>query len=264
VDFKGQGFRPEPENPRHWGFEEMLRPVMAPPNSYGDVDLRLWATPVLDQGRTNSCVAHAVVSALGLKLTQQSGDSPVSLSRMAVYYLGRELMDPPECQVDQGLYISFAFDVLRRFGVPPESAWPWDETKLHTPPSWKAMRKAYEHKIRAYYKILSGGPDRVSAVVECLQAGYPVVFGTTTGMNWHLYKKGDVLTLPDTVRGRHATVLVGFQDGKFIGQNSWGPDWGMDGFYWMSPEVIAATESRDFWVAQGGFEPLVAQGAGLI
>jgi len=48
--------------------------------------------------------------------------------------------------------------------------------------------------------------------------------------------------------------LVGFIDGLFVGENSWGSRWGDDGFYLMDPAAIAADGSRDFWVPQEGFE----------
>jgi len=252
--YNTSGFRPEPDNPKHWIFEDQLRDRMVQTTT-GDVDLRPWTTPRHNQRWSSSCVAQATVKALEIKRVQEHGhEAHIDLSRLAVYYLCRELMNPPECTVDEGTHISFAFDVIRRFGVPPEEAWPWDLKKLHTPPSWKAMRKAYLHKIESFYKILSGGEDRIQAVIECLQAGNPVVFGTSTGSNWHHYRKGMVLGLPSTVTGRHATVLVGFEGGKFIGENSWGTSWGDDGFYLMDPKVIAASESRDFWVPQAGFE----------
>jgi len=61
---------------------------------------------------------------------------------------------------------------------------------------------------------------------RALNAGNPVVFGTATGSNWNQYKAGDVLTKPDEIKGRHATCLVGYEDGKFVGENSWGDRWG--------------------------------------
>jgi hypothetical protein len=116
------------------------------------------------------------------------------------------------------------------------------------------MRKAYLHKITAFYKIRSTGQDRVAAVIQCLRAGNPVVFGTATGDNWHGYAKGQVLGLPAKETGRHATVLLGYTGGRFIGENSWGTGWGDNGFYLMDPAVVASPESSDFWVPQAGFE----------
>jgi len=62
------------------------------------------------------------------------------------------------------------------------------------------------------------------------------------------------------VRGGHATHLVGWdeQRGLFIGENSWGTDWGDEGFYWMAPEVLADARSNDFWVITGIWEDVHA------
>lgn len=248
-------FRPEPDSEKHFSFEALLRPQLIQVTS-GDVDLRPFSSPRHNQGSTGSCVAQATIKALEIKRIQKYGRAAhVDLSRLAVYYLARELMSPPECTKDEGTFVSHAFDAVRRFGVPPETDWPWDQTKICTPPSWRAMRSAYLSKITAFYKIKSTGQDRVKAVIECLRAGNPVVFGTACGDNWFEYKKGQVLGLPAKTVGGHATVLVGYQKGNFIGENSWG-FWGDNGFYLMSPSVIASSESSDFWVPMVGWEPL--------
>lgn len=254
--FNVSGFREEPENPDHWGFEDKLRPQLIATGS-GDVDLRPFTSPRHMQLDTNSCVAQATVKALEIKRIQQHGmASHVDLSRMAVYWMARNMMSPKETDVDKGTFVSLAFDAIRRFGVPPEVAWPWDRAKINDEPSWDAMRKAYVTKIRAYYKIQSQGQDRVDMVVEALRAGNPVVFGTNADRTWQEYQKGQVLKPVSTSdrEGRHATVIVGFQGGTFIGENSWGTAWGDDGFYLMSPEVVAFSGSLDFWVPQAGFE----------
>jgi C1A family cysteine protease len=251
--FNDKGFRPEPDSPKHRDYE-LLRAKLAS-TAVGDVDLRQFTSPRHDQGSTSSCVANATVKALEIKRIMKHGQAAhVDLSRLAVYYLARELMVPQETHLDDGTYVSHAFDVLRRFGVPPEADWPWTPLKVNTPPSWLSMRKAYLHKITAFYKIRQEGAARVQAVRECLSAGNPVVFGTCTGSNWHEYEKGQVLKMPVKQTGRHATVLVGYSQGRFIGENSWGRNWGDDGFYLMSPEVIENSESRDFWVPQAGWE----------
>jgi C1A family cysteine protease len=173
---------------------------------------------------------------------------------MAVYYLAREIQWPPTTHKDGGTFISHACDVLRRFGICSEADWPWDFDKINVAPSWAAMRKAYVRKIESFFKIRGKGQQRVDEVIRCLRAGTPVIFGTTTGSNWSRYKKGDVLKSPSSVRGRHATVLVGWKDGLFIGENSWGSSWGDNGFYLMDPAVIADSDSQDFWVIQAGWE----------
>jgi len=254
--YRLDGWIPEGEKEEHWSYEDQLKARMVAKTT-GDVDLRPFSSPRHNQKHTNSCVANAVVKALEIKRIMDKGhDDHVDLSILAVYYLSREIMWPPQTHVDKGTFISHACDVLRRFGVCPETDWPWDTDKIYEAPTWNAMRKAYVRRIEAFYKIYSKGAKRVEEVVRCLQAGNPVVFGTTVGLNWSLYKKGQVLQAPANVRGRHATVLVGWKDGKFIGENSWSSRWGDNGFYLMDPNVIAYPQSQDFWVIQTGMEDL--------
>lgn len=245
------GFRPEPDNPKHWSYETQLKPKLnSAARAIGDVDWRPFSSPRHDQKHSSSCVAQAVVKALEIKRIMEYGpDAHVDLSRLAVYYLARELMSPQETHMDNGTYVSHACDVLRRWGVCPETEWPFKMDKIRTPPPWSAMRAAYLHKISAYYKIKATGNDRVDDVIDALRQGYPVVYGTTVGNNWMNYTaNSSPLQIPDDDLGRHATVLVGWKDGVFLGENSWSQNWGQQGFYEMDPAYIAWDESRDFWV----------------
>ncbi len=262
-EFNFKGFREEPDDPKHWGFEDGLRAKMVR-ISAGDVDLRPLTSPRHNQRGTSSCVAQATVKALEIKRIQAKGpDAHIDLSRLAVYWMARNLMFPKETGEDGGTYISLAFDAMRRYGVPPEADWPWDTSKIFDAPSWGAMRKAYVSKIDSFYKIRSTGQKRVDMVVEALQGGNPVVFGTNVDSSWNRYKKGQVLkpVSNDDKSGRHATVIIGIENGVFIGENSWGSRWGDDGFYLMDPAVIASDVSKDLWVPQGGFETYKEQTA---
>lgn len=264
------GFRPEPADlaEQHWSFS-MVRQAVLTAIGHGAAsgaldalasDLRPYSSPRHDQTTTSSCVANSVVKALEIKRIQKYGiGAHVDLSRLALYYLGRELMDPEETQHDDGMYVSMAAEVLRRFGVCKESDWPFDEQKIFAPPTWTAMRKAYVHKIASWYRIASTGIDRVGDVIANLAADNPVPFGTVIGDDWMNYGPGEVLQkVEGAIRGRHATVLVGWQPhlygGVFIGENSWGTSWGEDGFYYMAPEVIGAIETSDLLAMAGGWE----------
>ena len=251
------GFLPEPDEDdnKHWSYEDTLKPGMATLFTGPNVDLRPFSSPRQDQKASSSCVAHATVKALEIKRIIEHGpENHVDLSRLAVYYLARELMFPPKTGKDSGTYISHAFDAMRRFGIPPESDWPFDLDKVNSPPSWMAMRSAPGHKITSFFKIRSKGNARVDEVVRCLQAGNPVVYGTQVGDEWFNYQVGQVLKLPVGTSSGHATVLVGFVNGLFVGENSWGSSWGQEGFYLMDPSVIANETSKDFWVCSATWE----------
>jgi hypothetical protein len=152
--------------------------------------------------------------------------------------------------IDNGTYIGHAFDAIRRWGVPSENLWPWDASKVCEAPSWAAMREAYTNKIHSFYRIQATGVDRIPQVLSALRAGLPVVFGTRVDTQWSWYSSQAQPLRPVVGEslGRHATVLVGYHNGLFIGENSWGVGWGHAGFYFMEPSVIAHSDSRDFWV----------------
>jgi hypothetical protein len=252
----------------YWGFESQLQPHLAA--APGDADLRPYSSPRHNQGQTGSCVAQSVVKALEnlerQKLCAQRGIGPSqlgptdhkNLSVLALYYLAREKMQPSRVGQDTGTYISLACDCLRLFGVCTEEAWPFDPGRVFDAPSIMSMREAYDHKISAYYRIQSTGQERVDSVIAALRSRHPVVYGTDVGDNWIQYRAGQVLQRPDVSQGAHATHLVGWEDarGVFIGENSWGRDWGEDGYYLIAPEVIAAPTSLDFWVVTGSWEPV--------
>lgn len=256
------GFLPEPPNPKHREYETLLKGRLAPYAQTTDVDLRPFSPSKQrhNQLDTSSCVGNSVVRALEVRRNYVAKNTDlVDLSRLAVYYLSRELMVPKWTDRDEGTYISTACDVLRRFGVCAEADWPFDRTKINQPPPWSAMRRAYMNKIQAFYRITSTGTARVAEVARCIQAGLPVVYGTQVGSEWSYYR-GDIdrippLSIPKNPQGGHATILIGTKNGLFIGENSWGTSWGSDGFYYIEPKVIASSLSADFWVMENANDP---------
>lgn len=227
------------------------------------------------QFSTSTCVAQSTVRANEIKRIVQayeaarvrglSDDASMEyavsqhrdLSRLAVYFLAREMMSPPETNKDEGTYVSFAAEALARHGVCLESDWPWDESAIFTPPSWKAMRGVFVHKIKKWNKIYSRGSDRVNDCILSLAVNNPVVYGTAVSKPWMNYDGSKPLDLVDgVVLGSHATVLIGWDPVKqvFIGENSWGTGWGINGCYEVTPEVIASPDSSDFVTYYGGWE----------
>jgi len=260
-------------------------------------DLRAFSPKRHNQLRSSSCVAQSTVRAAELKRVykiflegQAEGlDIPsalaeaksghVALSRLALYFLSRELMDPQETDQDGGTYVSCAAEALRSFGVCREerrgpddrSFWPFDlgvnpatqKMRIFDSPPWIVMREAYLHKISAWYRLETSGDDRVRDVILALAAGNPVVYGTKVDGQWQTYDGSTPLgTMTGKALGGHATVLEGWDPAKqlFLGENSWGEEWGVPGpdgsggFYEMTPEKVASSESNDFVVIEGGWE----------
>lgn len=247
-------------------------------------DLRKFSKYRHDQASSQSCVAQSIVKAAEIKQTQKLYYSALAsgtpdadalelalknhtpLSRLALYFLAREAMSPSETDNDGGTYISLAAEMMKVFGVcreEPNDAiendrafWPFDLNNVFTSPPWLVMRDAYLHRITEWYRIRSTGDDRVEDVKLALSLGNPVVFGTTVDDNWMGYYTGVINPVVGDPKGKHATVLVGWdpEENVFIDENSWGRKWGYDGFAKLSPDVIASSDSEDFIVVQAGWE----------
>lgn len=246
------GYIPDPKNDQYWSFEQKLLFTLSA-STAGSIDLRKYTSPRHNQRKTGTCVAQSVIKALEIK-RRMAGKPHVDLSVLHLYFLCRQLMKPPQTNMDKGTHIYLAAHCLRKFGVCQDSLWPFDESKIYLNPGWKPLSSGAAHKIDACYRIKSRGTDRVDSVIAALLDGNPIVYATAVGSNWTSYRKGQVLQLPDKISGWHATVIIGWTGTHFICENSWGTSWGDNGFYLIDPDVIASTSANDFWVIREGYE----------
>jgi len=219
-----------------------------------DVDLRPYSVNRHNQRSTGSCVAQSVVKAIEIGHCLNHGvDNHVDFSTLFLYWMARNYMNPPQTDRDDGTYIRAACDAARLLGVCREESWPFFPGKTLFKPSWEAVQDAYKGRVNAFYRI--NGKGRVKKVIQALQAGCPVVYGCNVDSSWHHYRAGsgvEVLRACPPGQGRHATVLAGYKDGLFIGENSWGSEWGYNGFYYLHPSVIADVGTRDIWALNTG------------
>jgi len=89
----------------------------------------------------------------------------------------------------------------------------------------------------------------------CLASGFPFVFGFTvyTSFMSAAVAKTGKLSMPhaaEKVEGGHAVMAVGYDDTqhRFILRNSWGPGWGMKGYFTMPYAYLLDDNlSDDFW-----------------
>jgi len=220
-----------------------------------NIDLREYSFDRHDQGSTNTCVANATTKALEIKRAEKFGvENHIPLSRLDLYYGARDLMNPKRTNVDDGTNISLAMDVLRRFGVCREKIWPFDPNKISTPTSILGTREAALNKISGHFKIDSSGNKRIDDIILNLKAKNPVVFGMKVGEEFRNYTaSSEPISKSTNIIGGHAMVLVGYLNGLFIGENSWGT-WGQNGFYFITPELIGSDIAYDFWVMATNFD----------
>lgn len=215
------------------------------------VDLRPVCSPVEDQGPLGSCVGNAVAGAIELLEVKRLAKH-TDISRLFIYYHARAYIN--EIRNDSGAYIRDGIKAIRKTGAAREELWPYVIDKFDDKPSPEAYADAADRKFKAYYRVLT-----LNAMLNALSYGYPVVFGFTvysSFMSDWVARTGE-MSMPrrgDREEGGHAVLAVGYDKKKehIICRNSWGREWGDNGYFYMPMDYASDRNlSDDFWVLKG-------------
>lgn len=215
------------------------------------VDLRPGCPPVVDQGDLGSCTANAIAAALLFAEIKQD-EAPVPLSRLFIYYNER-VMEGTVNQ-DAGAEIRDGMKSVAEKGACLELAWPYDVDRFTTEPDNVAYFDALRRRAIQYLRLEQGRTQ----METCLAAGFPVVFGFTVYESFESdgVARTGVVSMPgrhDRPVGGHAVLLVGYdRDAQtFIVRNSWGTDWGQDGYFTLPYEYLLDPNlADDFWTVR--------------
>ncbi len=213
----------------------------------GKVDLRPQCPPVADQGQLGSCTANALAGALEfLELKNKQG--LIELSRLFIYY--NERVIEHDVKQDNGAMIRDGIKSLAGQGVCAEAQWPYVISQFAKKPTAACYSKARQHSISTYQRL-----ETTDEMRSCLADGYPFVFGFTVYESFEssAVAKTGIVNLPkasERTLGGHAVCAVGYSDAqkRFIVRNSWGDDWGMQGYFTIPYAYLADRNlSDDFW-----------------
>jgi C1A family cysteine protease len=220
-------------SPKDWLFSSILPHLKTEPRKEYTIPE---VTAVSNQGQIPSCASNAVCDAF-----EYVDGTRIDLSRFFVYWNSRRSLK------QEGTYIRDNLDAIRVWGVPPESLWPYDVSKVNVRPSDDVWAVAAQHKRMTYYRV-----QNQQEIIASIDAGWPVVFGIQLDAQFLVRNpiggyvfRGEVLA-----DARHAMIIVGY---RFVGdalhfrvRNSWGPFWGDDGYCWMDSAYMMR-DIQDSW-----------------
>jgi C1A family cysteine protease len=197
------------------------------------VDLRAHCPPVYDQGDLGSCTAQAAFTP----------------SRLFIYYNERVIEHCVE--VDHGAMPRDGIKVVSKLGAPPEIEWPYEVDRFAEPPSQRAYRDARKHRVSRYERL----PRDLGHIKGCLASGFPLVFGFAVYESFESpeVQRSGILDMPsprERLIGGHAVLAVGYveRERRFLVRNSWGPKFGMDGYFSIPYDYLLERRlSGDFW-----------------
>lgn len=210
------------------------------------VDHRKLNSSVDDQYELGSCSANALVNAYEMILKQKYPNKFIDLSRLFVYYNTR--FQDGTTEIDSGAYIRDTIKATKIYGLCTEKLWPYIESNLTVRPTEECYVDAKTRNIKDYKKII-----KIEHMMDALNNNIPVVFGMPIYHGfYYVDKRNPVIRVPYTLEpslGGHAMVLVGYDKTKelFIAKNSFGVDWGEDGYCYI-PFEYARKLFYDCWV----------------
>ena len=211
------------------------------------IDLRAGCSAISSQGRTGSCVGFATVDGLGEFIARKQGIT-IDFAPRFVWTLGRK--SEKRLDVASGIHISTATDIIDNIGLVPEKSFPYIDIGAMTDPSAKMaaltdvpnsslIKEAKKYRfIKGWQKV-----STVHAMKKSLSDGMPVVFAIRCFKSIYSTKKDGIIPIPvqgDQALGGHALLCVGYDNNKrqFIIRNSWGTNWGDNGYGYLSYEYV--------------------------
>jgi C1A family cysteine protease len=221
------------------------------------VDLRPWCSPIEDQGSIGSCTANAAVGMIEY-FERRAFGKHIEASRLFVYKTTRNLLN---WTGDTGAYLRTTMGALVLFGAPPEKYCPYDVSKFDVEPSPFVYALGQNFQSMVYFRLDPSGatPAQVlENVKNYLAGGFPSMFGFPVYDEFMSVRADGLVPMPKAgsrLHGGHAIVAVGYDDNKLIGgdkgalliRNSWGANWGLSGYAWMSYKYVTSGLAVDWW-----------------
>jgi C1A family cysteine protease len=227
------------------------------------VDLRKWCSPVEDQGNLGSCTANAGVGLLEYFENKAFGKY-LDGSRLFLYKVSRNLLQK---KGDYGAYIRTTMMAMVLFGIPPEKYLSYDIEKFDEEPDSFCYTFAQNYQAAQYFRLDPSNLSKEKVLLQIktnLAAAIPAIFGFTVYSSINQAGKDGKIPFPsqnEQIEGGHAVIAVGYDDkmkitnennsektsGAILIRNSWGAQWGKEGYGWLPYKYILEGLAIDWW-----------------
>jgi hypothetical protein len=221
-----------------------LPPAFAAVEPKDAVDLRKFATPVGDQGQTSRCSAFAWTHATELVTNMKTGGAPRLSPSFTMLEFQRMQGDAQDYK-----YAYAGGDgttggpdpgrLLTEQGTCRQELWP-DSSEIPVTSERVLLADAGKHILPATPLPISLDDAR-----KVLSAGCPVHVSINTGAQFSDIGRDGMFNAaeaPSGQHGRHAMLMVGYTGNFYIIKNSWGTDWGDNGYCYVPRKVLEASE----------------------
>lgn len=227
------GWFPSLPDFRDFKYRDQLPVIKKPP-----MVVDLISTPVQEQGKLGSCTFNAITTAIeNVEMTHEHSNLP-EYSRLFGYYSYRKTIGA--VHEDSGANIRESIKVIQKKGICLETCWPYVEAKFKDEPPAECWEDAEQHKIKEYYSL-----GTLNDMLSCIATGFGFVFGIAIYESFETDQVSSTGIVPmpgskERFLGGHAIFATGYNQHikMFKIQNSWGANWGQDGFFWLPFDYV--------------------------
>lgn len=249
-------FGAEPDSPDSRDFLQRFEaediPTVEEVNLWSNIGHVPWLP--YSQMPLESCTANAVCAAYTYDLIKQHEIVTFNPSRLFLYYNTRVQVEKRNPQ-SKTASLRDTVKAMSKIGVCLEDSWKYDAKQVAMKPSAQCYKEAEGNKIKSYHRIDQS--NDINQLRACLNAGSPFVFSFIVYPSFYQAPPSGVVPVPTASEKAknphppgHACVAVGYNDkSKTIRVlNSWGKNWGDNGFFYMPYDYITNRSlCYDFW-----------------
>jgi len=217
----------DPVDPRNYLLSELQPIAVTLPDSF---DLGSQMSPVENQNGLGICYAMAGTGYQEFWNTKEYG-SLIDLSERFCVWGTKKISGMTGIQAD---FLINALKAICQFGLALEQDYPNDfslswEKFIEEPPA-EIKQKALEFRGKTYWQVNN---DLESMKQAIFQNKCPLF----VGMPWYeSYNKPETdgkLPLPSGNKSGHAVLCIGWDNEKLWFKNSWGSNWGKEGYFYI-------------------------------
>ncbi|GAC1446344.1 MAG: hypothetical protein NVSMB56_04130 [Pyrinomonadaceae bacterium] len=210
------------------------------------VDLRKFSTPVGDQKQTSRCSAFAWTHALemsGNLLHRQFPRLSCNFTMLQFQKMQGDYRDFRYAQMGGEGTVTGTQpgNVLVEQGTCRQEMWADDD------PEPRASEQEMARQAQFFHLSATVQTIDIEDVKKVLSAGCPVHLAMNTGENFsEVGRDGmfEAAEAPSGQHGRHAMLIVGYVGNFYIVKNSWGTDWGEQGYCYMPKKVLQDSDPQ--------------------
>lgn len=204
------------------------------------VDLRGLYPPVRDQGKRGTCVSFATTAS-----HEQHRGQGEELSPEFLHWAAKTLDGVPHTE---GTTLRAAAEALANLGQAGESLWHYDERRDQFVALYQPPAAARTDALTRCWTRGGAIPSGVAELRAALDAGRSPLLITRLTSTFHFAGGDGIIAMPQNgavTLSNHAILIVGYLagdgegGGRFSIRNSWGDQWGDNGYGYLPFAYVA-------------------------